>query len=569
MKADSPASLVPQRTGAQILVDTLRLHGADTAFCVPGESYLAVIDVLYDVRDELKLVVCRQEGGVSFMAEAYGKATGKPGIAFVTRGPGATNASSGVHTAHQDSTPMILFIGQVSREVSERDTFQEIDYRRMFGQIAKWVGQIDDPRRIPEYVSRAYHTAMSGRRGPVVLALPEDMLTELATVTDGSAYQVAQPHPAAEDMGRLAKLLSAAERPLMILGGSGWDAQACSDIAQFARANELPVACSFRRQDLFDNHSPRYAGDVGAGIAPALAERIRQTDLLLLVGARMGEMPSSRYTLLDIPRPKQTMVHVHPGAEELGKLYQCDLLLHSGMGPFAAQAAQLRSVVSSARKQWTARAHAEYVQSIQAPPQPGAVDMGQVMRVMQRLLPADAVIAHGAGNFTVWALRYYQYNRFGTLIGPISGSMGYGLPAAIGAKFAHPERTVVSMSGDGCFLMTGQELSTAVRYRLPIVVIIVNNGMYGTIRMHQEREYPGRVHGTELCNPDFGAYARAFGALASVVESTDQFEPALAAALKADLPTVIELRVDAEALTPRQTLSQIRAAGQAAHAVQR
>ncbi|MES5487187.1 thiamine pyrophosphate-binding protein [Bradyrhizobium sp. INPA03-11B] len=560
MQSHSNAIALKKRRGADVLVDTLRLHGAEAAFCVPGESYLAVLDSLYDKRDEFKLIVCRHEGGVAFMAEAHAKATGKPGIAFVTRGPGATNASIGVHTAFQDSTPMILFIGQVARAVSEREAFQEIDYRRMFGPMAKWVGQIDDASRIPEYVSRAYHTAMSGRRGPVVLALPEDMLLDVVAVDDGIPYQVPQPHPSDEDMQRIAALLTKARRPLMILGGSGWSAQACRDISRFAVAHDLPVACSFRRQDLFDNCSPNYAGDVCE--EPRLDDRIRQSDLLLLVGARMGEIPSGSYTLLDIPRPKQAIVQVHPGAEELGKIYQADVLVHAGMPAFAARAARLEPVGAPAWREWTANTHCDYLESLKLPACPGAVDMGRVAALLRRVLSPETVITHGAGNFSAWARRHYQYRQFGTMICPTSGSMGYALPGAIAAKIADPGRPVICVTGDGDFLMNSQELSTAVRYGLPIVVILINNNMYGTIRLYQERAFPARVHGTDLSNPDFAAYARSFGAHGVVVERTEQFEPAFVAALAADRLTVIEVRVDQEALTPEQTLSQIRAAAQ-------
>ncbi|MGY2843590.1 acetolactate synthase-1/2/3 large subunit [Bradyrhizobium sp. USDA 4509] len=558
MKSDFQHIKQGRRTGAQVLVDTLRLHGANTAFCVPGESYLAVLDALYDVRDEFKLVVCRHEGGAAFTAEAHAKATDTPGIAFVSRGPGATNASIGLHTAFQDSTPMILFIGQVARGTSEREGFQEIEYRHMFGPMAKWVGQIDDARRIPEYVSRAFHTAMSGRRGPVVLAIPEDMLTDVVSVIDGAHYQVPQPHTSTEDMKRISALIGKARRPLMVLGGSGWTAQAYSDIAQFAVAYNLPVACSFRRQDLFDNYSANYVGDACG--TPALDRRILEADLLLLVGARMGEVPSNGYTLLDIPRPKQSIVHVHPGAEELGKLYQADVLVHASIPAFAAQAARLAPAIAPTWREWTADAHQEYLDSLKLPAQPGSVDMGQVAIVMRRVLPRETIIAHGAGNFSYWALRHYQYSRLGTMIAPTAGSMGYGLPGAIAAKMAHPDRPVVCLTGDGDFLMTGQELATAVRYKLPIVIIIVNNSMYGTIRLFQEHEYPARVHGTDLFNPDFAAYARSFGADGVVVDRTEQFEPALTAALDIQRPAVIEIRIDQEALTPEKTLSQIRAA---------
>lgn len=552
------------RTGGQILVDALKIHGVDMAFCVPGESYLAVLDALYDAHDAIRLITCRQEGGAANMAEAYGKLTGRPGICFVTRGPGATNASIGVHTAFQDSTPMILFVGQVARDQVEREAFQEIDFRRMFGPLTKWVAQIDDATRIPELVSQAFHRAVAGRPGPVVIALPEDMLTDRVAVADAGPYKIVRPHPGAADLAAMRDRLAAAERPFMILGGGGWDARAVTDIAAFAEANDLPVGASFRCQDLFDNAHRNYAGDVGIGINPALAERIRNADLLLVVGARLGEMTTSGYTLVEVPRPKQTLIHVHAGAEELGRVYQADLPINAGMAQFAAAARALPPVDSAAWRKWTADARADYLANLEAPQIPGSLQMGEVMAYLRERLPADAILTNGAGNFATWLHRFYQYRTFRTQLAPTSGAMGYGVPAAVAAKAVHPDRPVVCFSGDGDFLMNGQELATAVQYGLDIVILVINNGMYGTIRMHQERRYPGRISGTDLVNPDFAAYARAFGAHGETVEKTAEFAPAFERAMKAGRPALIELRLDPEAITPRTTLSRIRADAHAA-----
>jgi acetolactate synthase-1/2/3 large subunit len=546
------------RTGGQILVDALKIHGVDLGFCVPGESYLAVLDALYDARNQIRLITCRQEGGAANMAEAYGKLTGRPGICFVTRGPGATNASIGVHTAMQDSTPMILFIGQVASDQVEREAFQEVDYRRMFGPLCKWVAQIDEAARIPELVSQAFHRAVAGRPGPVVIALPEDMLTSIAEVEDAGPYKAAQASPGAADLATLRDMLAKAKRPFVILGGGGWNAQAVEDIRAFAEASDLPVGCGFRRQSLFDNTHPNYAGDVGIGIGPKLAERVKSADLLLVVGARLGEMTTSGYTLIGLPVPKQPLIHVHPGAEELGRVYQATLPINAGMPTFAAAVRALAPVDSSAWRDWTKAAHADYLANLQHPQIAGKLQMGDIMAWLRAHLPADAIITNGAGNYTTWAHRFYQYRRFRTQLGPTSGAMGYGMPAAVAAKAVHPDRTVVCFAGDGCFLMNGQELATAVQYGLNLIVLVINNGMYGTIRMHQEREYPERVIGTDLANPDFVALARAYGAHGELVETTEQFAPAFERALKAGKPALLELRLDPEAITPRASLSQIR-----------
>ena len=547
------------RTGGQILVDQLRIHGADMAFGVPGESYLAVLDALHDA-PEIQFLTCRQEGGAAMMADAYGKLTGRPGICLVTRGPGATNASAGVHIAFQDSTPLILLIGQVARDIVDREAFQEVDYRRMYGQLAKWVAQIDDPARVPEYLSRAFYTATAGRPGPVVLALPEDMLRESVVVPDAAPYQRVEAHPGPEDLAGLRDMLAAAERPFVILGGGGWDAAACAGIQDFAAVFDLPVGVSFRCQDYFDNSHDNYAGDIGIGINPKLAQRIRDCDLLLVVGARLGEITSSGYTLFDIPVPKQSLVHVYPGAEELGRVYQPTLAINAGMRAFAAAARELRPAVAPGWADWTRAARADYLANIEPADGPGAVQMAAIVAWLREHLPPEAILTNGAGNYTAWLHRFYQYRRYRSQLAPTSGSMGYGLPAAVAAKVVHPERPVVCFAGDGCFLMHGQELATAAHYGLNIIVLVINNGMYGTIRMHQEREYPGRLSNTDLTNPDFLLYARAFGAHGERVERTADFAPAFERAQASGKPALIELRIDPEAITPRSTLSQIREA---------
>jgi acetolactate synthase I/II/III large subunit len=551
------------RTGGQILVDQLKIHGADTVFCVPGESYLAVLDALYDA-NSIRLIACRQEGGAAMMAEAQGKLTGRPGLCMVTRGPGATNASAGLHIAKQDSTPLILFVGQVPRDAQEREAFQEVDYRRMFMPLAKWVAQIDDPKRIPEMVSRAFQVATGGRPGPVVLALPEDMLTEGVETADAAPYRPVEIYPGAAAMAELGERLGAAKRPFLLLGGSAWDGEAVQRIEDFARRHRLPVACGFRRQDRFDNSHPCYAGDLGLRSNPKLTERVRESDLLMVLGARLGEATTGGYTLIDIPTPRQSLVHVHPDPDELGRVYQPALAIAATPRAFAKAAAELAAPAEPPWAAWTATAHEDYRAWRKPPRAPGAIQLGEIMLWLDETLPADAIVTNGAGNFATWVHRFHQYRRFGTQLAPTSGSMGYGFPAALGAKLRHPERVVLCVAGDGDFLMTGQELATAVQQRLAVIVLVVNNNMYGTIRMHQERFYPERVIGTTLHNPDFAALARAYGADGAVVERMDEFAAAFARARAAQGPFVIELRVDPEALTIRQSLSEIRAEGLAA-----
>jgi acetolactate synthase-1/2/3 large subunit len=546
-----------QRSGGRILIDELVGHGIRRVFGVPGESYLDALDAMHG-RNDIDFVICRQEGGAAMMAEAHGKLTGRPGVCFVTRGPGATNASAGVHVAAQDSTPMILLVGQIDSGAREREAFQEVDYRQMFGGMVKWVAEIDDARRIPEFLHRAMLTACSGRPGPVVLALPENMLTDVVETAPGKPCEPVQAYPDPAAIATLEAWLDAAERPLVILGGGGWNAAGIADIRRFVEANELPTAAVFRRQDYLDNTHPCYVGDLGIAPNPALVERLNAADLVLVIGARLGEMTTNAYTLIDLPRPRQRMVQVLNGPEELGRVYQPDLLINSGL---PAMAAVLAALPPRLRRPWaasTAEGHQAYLRHIAPLPIPGAVQMPEIMAALRETLPAEAIVTNGAGNYSAWCNRFYSYRAFRSQLAPTSGSMGYGLPAAVAAKLEHPDRPVVCFAGDGCFMMTGQELATACQYRLPIVVLVFNNGMYGTIRMHQEREYPKRIVGTALENPDFVRLAEAYGARGALVERTADFAPAFAAALAADRPTIIEIRMDPEAITPRQSLSQIR-----------
>jgi acetolactate synthase-1/2/3 large subunit len=547
------------RSGGQVLADQLVLHGAELCFGVPGESYLALLDALHDT--PLRLIVTRHEGGASNMAEAYGKLTGRPGVCMVTRGPGATHASNGVHTAFQDSTPMLLLIGQVARDAVGREGFQELDYRAMYGPIAKWATQIDDAERIPEIVARAFAIATSGRPGPVVLALPEDMLTDEVDVPDARPYRPVAAAPGEDELARFAELLAQAERPLAIVGEGGWTAQTGADVAAFAEAQRIPVAASFRCQDYVDNASPVYAGHAGLGMDPALARRIREADVLIAIGGRLGEIPSDGYTLVRPPVPAQRLVHVHPDPDELGAVYQPELGIVSGLERFATAVRALPPAGADRRAGLLEAAHDDYRRNFRDVRElPGPLQLSAVMAALRERLPPEAILTNGAGNFSVWAHRYYEFHRYPTQLGPRSGSMGYGVPAAIAAKAVYPDRPVVCLAGDGDFLMTGQELATAVQEELAAVFLVVNNAMYGTIRMHQERRYPGRVVGTDLHNPDFVAYARAFGAHGARVERSEEVGPALDDALGCGRPALIELRVDPRAITPRQTIDEIRAA---------
>ena len=548
------------RTGGQILVDQLLIHGVQQLFCVPGESYLAVLDALHDAH--IAVTVCRQEGGAAMMAEAQGKLTGQPGICFVTRGPGATNAAAGIHIAHQDSTPLILFVGQVARGAMGREAFQELDYRAVFGTMAKWVVQIDDPARIPELVSRAFHVATSGRPGPVVVALPEDMLVQAATVADALPYQVTETHPGAAQMAELQQRLQAAQQPVAIVGGSRWSAQAVQEFTAFAQAWSIPVYCSFRRQMLFPATHACYGGDLGLGVNPKLLARIKASDLVLVVGGRLSEVPSQGYELFDIPTPAQPLVHVHADADELGKLYRPAQAIHATPQAFAAALNAVRPQANVPLKAHTKAAHADYLAwSDPAPIRiPGALQMGEVMQHLRATLPADTIFCNGAGNFATWVHPLWPFTSYASQLAPTSGSMGYGLPAAVGAKRLWPQREVVVFAGDGDFLMHGQEFATAVQYGLPVIVVLLDNAMYGTIRMHQEREYPGRISATALKNPDFQAYAQAFGGHGERITTTEEFAPALARARASDLPSVLHCLIDPEAITPTGTLQGIRRA---------
>ena len=542
------------RTGGQILVDQLKIQGVGRVSCVPGESYLAVLDALYD--SGIDVTICRQEGGAAIMAEADGKLTARPGVCFVTRGPGATNASAGVHIAQQDSTPMVLFVGQVARWMKGRDAFQEVDYKAVFGTLAKWAVEIDDPARVPEVVSRAFHVALSGRPGPVVVALPEDMLTEAAEAVDAARVEVARPAPLTADVEAALNALQGAERPLIIAGGSRWSEAAVADLVSLSERMSLPVAVSFRRQTLFPGDHPNYAGDLGVGGDPNLVAYAKSADVVLLLGGRFSEMPSQGYTVFDIPVPAQKLIHVHPGPEELGRVYQPDLAICCAAPEFLS-AALVAAPDGPDRSALLAERAAALAQRRTIPARPiGPLAMGAVMEQVNAALPETAVICNGAGNYATWVHRFYRFTRWGTQLAPTSGSMGYGVPAAVAA--ARAGRLGVAFAGDGCFLMHGQEFATAVQYDLPILVIVVDNGMYGTIRMHQERDYPGRVSGTQLKNPDFAAYALAFGGHGERVEKPEEFAPALERAMASGKPAILHLLIDPESLTVDRTLSQIR-----------
>jgi acetolactate synthase-1/2/3 large subunit len=545
------------RSGGEILIDQLSIHGVRDVFCVPGESYLAALDAFYG--SDIKLTVCRHESTAAIMAEAVGKITGRPGICFVTRGPGASNASAGIHIARQDSSPMIMFVGQVGRDMRDREAFQELDYRAVFGTMAKWATEIDDPARIPEIVSRAFHTACNGRPGPVVIGLPEDMLTERVAVSDASKFEPVETSPGQSEMDRLQDLVRDAKHPVVLIGGSRWSEQASASLMRFAERFALPVATTFRRGHLVDAMHPCYAGDFGIGPNPKLLARVKGADLVLLIGGRFSEMPSQSYSVFDIPEPQTKLVHVHPGADELGRIYHPHLAINATPTAFCAALDSLQPPKDIAWRGDSDTAHADFLAwGEKATTVPGAVNLGEIMVWLRNNLPADAIITQGAGNFSGWVHRFYRVRKFGGLVGATSGSMGYGLPAALAMQTIHPGRTVVCVAGDGDFLMTGQDFATAVQYKLPVIVLVADNGIYGTIRMHQEREYPGRVVATDLRNPDFVAYALAFGGYGTVVEKSADFPAAFAAARASGKPSIIHLRIDPEAITPATTLSAIR-----------
>ena len=552
-----PAASPAPRRGGHVLADQLRILGADTVFCVPGESFLGLLDGLYDHRNAIRVVTCRHESGASNMADAYAKMTGKPGICAVTRGPGATNAANGVHTAFQDSSPMILLIGQVGRDMMDREAFQEMDYRRVFGEMAKWVAQIEDAARIPEYISRAWNVALSGRPGPVVLALPEDMLDDVVTVADLRPTTPAKSAPPPQSIEKLGQLMEKAERPLMVVGGPGWSASCAEQAMAFAERTGLPVATSFRCQDYVDNGHANYVGVLGIAPVPELRRRVLEdTDLLIVVGPRLGEMTTQGYSLIDIPNPRMAFVHVQPGPEQLASVYTPDLAIVSAPGAFFDAAAAIPDGAGKERwADWRAAQRADFEAFGQPTEVPGSLNMAQVIRHVSETMPADTVLTNGAGNYSVWLHRFHRYRGYRTQLAPTSGSMGYGVPAAIAAKLTAPDRPVISLSGDGCFLMTAQELATGYQHGADVIYLVVNNGMYGTIRMHQERSHPGRTIATDLHNPDFVAFAAAFGIAGEKVEKTEDFPAALERARAAKRGYLIELVVDPEALTPTLTLS--------------
>ena len=548
-----------ERTGGQLLVDCLKRQGVRRAFGVPGESYLAVLDALYDT-PEIQMIGNRHEGGAAFMAAAHGQLTGKPGVCFVTRGPGATNAAIGVHTAMQGSLPMVLFIGQIARDMTDREAFQEIDYRQFFGPVAKWVTQIDSAARIPELVNRAFAVAQSGRKGPVVVALPEDMLRETTNARPVAKAVLPTASPPAVDITRLTEMLGHSRRPLVLLGGTGWTAQGRADLRRFVEANYLPVAAAFRFQDVLDNHSPSYIGDAGLGKTPAMQRALQESDLILALNVRFGENTTDGWTLFTPPDIGRRLVHVHPSDGELNKIYHADLPIQSDPNALVAALANL-SVADPTWRENTADARVAFLESLEVPPQPGPVDMGAVIRHLQATLPEDAILTNGAGNFAIWHNKLFLYGEKARLIAPQSGAMGYGLPAAIAAKAEFPDRCVICITGDGDFQMNATELGTAMQHGIAPIVLIVNNGTYGTIRMHQERHYPGRVSFTDIQNPEFQTFAKAYGMHAERVEKTEQFSAALMRARESKTGAVLELIVGAQSLTPRQTLDQIRHQG--------
>ncbi|ARJ65366.1 thiamine pyrophosphate-binding protein [Magnetospirillum sp. ME-1] len=554
MSRSGPAS----RTGGEILADALIGQGADTVTCVPGESFLPFLDAAWDRRDRLKVLAFRHEGGAAYAAEAHGKLTGRPGVCIVGRGPGATHASVGVHTAFQDSTPMVLLIGQVDRPIRGREAFQEVELAQMFRPLAKRVEEITSPDRLPEAVARAFAAATGGRPGPAVLILPEDMLAERAQVADVEHLPPALPHPGPCRLDKMVELLNGAQRPLMLVGGGGWTPESAQLITRFAEGWSLPVAACFRRQDIVDNESPCYAGELGYSMAPSLGARVREADLILAVGTRLGDIDTSGYSLIEAPNPRQTLIHVFPEAEELGRVFRPHLAVVSAMLPFAKAAAALEAPATKPWAEWTQAVRADHLANRVPNPCPGALDMGKVMAEIESRLPDDAILCTGAGNYTGWPQRFHRFRHFPCQLAPANGSMGYGLPAALAAKSLYPERIVLAFAGDGCFLMTAQELATAKLHGLSPVVLVIDNGMYGTIRMHQEASHPGRTLATDLANPDFAALAAAYGAWTARIERTEDFAPAFEQALAAGRLALLHLVLDPEAITTRTTLSAIR-----------
>lgn len=548
------------KSGGELVVDALEAFGVTQLFCVPGESYLEVLDALHD--SPINATSARQEGGAAMMAEAWGKLHGTPGICFVTRGPGATNASAGIHVAQQDSTPMILFIGQINSKLRHREAFQEVDYGQYLGSMAKWVAEIDSPERITEMVSRAWSVATSGRPGPVVLVLPEDTLSGTAVSTKIKPFKVLETYPSQADLQQMATMIESSKKPILILGGSRWCKDSVSQIEAFAEGFNLPVACSFRRQMLFNHGHPHYAGDVGLGINPQLKSTIANADLVILMSGRFSEVPSQNYELLGVHDAKQKLIHIHASAEELGRVYRADLAIHASPKALAQGLSELTPTakISYQRIQHIAQCHTHYQHwsRVSDKAHPGHVQMPVIITHLAATLPRDAIITNGAGNYATWIHRFWKFAEYGTQLAPTSGSMGYGLPAAVAAKIAFPQKTVVAFAGDGCFQMTMQEFGTAMQANAAVIVLVIDNGMYGTIRMHQERHFPSRVSTTDLVNPDFCALAKAYNAFATQVTHSDQFSKALADAIAAKKPALIHIKLDPQAMTPNQTLDQIR-----------
>jgi acetolactate synthase-1/2/3 large subunit len=539
---------IKMRHGGQILIDQLKIQGVDRVFCIPGESYLPALDGLYE--SGIQTIVGRQEGGVAMMAEASGKLTGRPGIAFVTRGPGASNASAGIHIAFQDSTPMILFVGQVDSSHRDREAFQEVDYKKMFSPLAKWVAEIDNIERLPEYISRAFNIALSGRPGPVVLSLPEDTLFAKADIPDAPKANPSKQMVSEEDVNEVIDKLKLAKNPFIIVGGSGWSSEAAENLGKFAKSMGIPVGTSFRCQDYLDNRHPNYVGDVGIGINPALLKRITLADCVLVLNARLGEMTTGGYSMFDIPKPKQYLIHIHPDPNELGSVYQPDIGLVCNSAEF------IKKAVNNSKEHQNkspTKERANY-QAWQKPlTTPGNVKMEVVIKKLSNILPEETIITNGAGNYNGWLHRYFTYKGWRTQVGSTSGSMGYGLPAAVAAKLIHHDKEVICLSGDGCFQMTMQEFGTACQYGLNIIIIISNNSVYGTIKMHQEKAFPGRPSGTSMVNPNFAELAKSYGGHGEVVLSTDQFSGALERARNSNKPAILDLRTDPKAINP-QTL---------------
>lgn len=557
------------RRGGDLLVASLLAQKVDRAFCVPGESYLPVLDALHDVSDQIKLVVCRHESGAANMAEAYGKLTGRPGVCFVTRGPGATNASTGIHTAFQDSTPMVMFVGQVNSSMKHREGFQEVDFAAMFTPLAKWAAEITDPARIPEYVHRAFQTAMAGRPGPVVLSLPEDVLSDLVSgdIDTGLCAEPVNAAPTPAQFEQIAALVEASERPLLIVGGGDWRAGLGEQVASFAERFGVPIAASLRCQDYVSNDHPNYVGHLTIGAEPKLVDRVRKADLLIVMGARLGEMTTAGYTIVDPTKRGATMVHIYPDPEELGRVYQANLPINAGAVATAAGLAQLTPKSDIAkRSNWVAEARADYLASLTVAQRDTSVDLAQVVTDVREAVPVNAIVCSGAGNYTAWAHRFWKFDRFRTQLAPTSGAMGYGVPAAIAASLVYPDRTVVCFAGDGCFQMSTQELATAAQYGAKVLFIVVNNGMLGTIRMHQEREFPERVYATDLVNPDFVALAKAYGLSAERVVATADFKPALQRALAASGSALIEVVTEKNAISHRTTITAMRQKARATQA---